>query len=80
MAAVRPISRITAGLVSKATLRVAVEQLMRDCGDDANLYYFPSYEIVKEFFVDAYKEDNRHPKDEIVIAIMQAFERHYCIP
>ena len=53
---------------------------MRDRGDDANLYYFPSYEIVKEFFVDAYKEDNRHPKDEIVIAIMQAFERHYCIP
>lgn len=80
MATFRPVSCITASSVSKATLRVAVDQLMRDCGDDANLYYFPSYEIVKEFFVDAYKEDNRHPKDEIVIAIMQAFERHYCIP
>lgn len=80
MATFRPVSRITASSVSKATLRVAVDQLMRDCGDDANLYYFPSYEIVKEFFVDAYKEDNRHPKDEIVIAITQAFERHYRVP
>ena len=43
-------------------------------------YYFLSYEIVKEFFVDSYKEDDRHPKSEIVIEIMRAFERHYCVP
>ena len=80
LATFRPISCITASSVSKATLRVAVDQLMRDHEDDAHLHYFPSYEIVKEFFVDSYKEDNRHPKSEIVIAIMRAFERHYCIP
>jgi hypothetical protein len=80
MATFRPISCLTASSVSKAILRVAVDQLMRDSADDADMFYFPSYEIVKEFFLDPYRDDNRHPKPEVVEFIMKTFERHFCIP
>ena len=80
MATFRPISCLTASSVSKSILRSAVDQLLRDHASDSNLFYFPSYEIVKEFFVDPYQEDNRHPKDEVVRFIMETFERHYCVP
>ena len=78
MATFRPISCLTASSVSKAILRVAVDQLMRDFSGDRDLFYFPSYEIVKDFFVDAYDADNRHPRPEVVEFIMKTFERHYC--
>lgn len=80
MATFRPISCLTASSVSKAILRVALDQLMRDSSEDTDTYYFPSYEIVKELFVDPYRDDNRHPKPEIVEFIMKTFERHFCIP
>ena len=79
MATFRPISCLTASSVSKSILRSAVDQLFRDCSDD-RIFYFPSFEIVKEFFPDPYKEDNRHPKDEIIAFVMQTFERHFCVP
>ena len=80
MATFRPVSCLTASSVSKAILRVAIDQLMRDNADDRALFYFPSYEIVKDFFVDPYEEDNRDPTPEIVRFIMTTFERHFCIP
>ena len=80
MATFRPISCLTASSVSKAILRVAVDQLMRENPDDRALFYFPSYEIVKDFFVDPYEEDNRHPTPEVVKFIMMTFERYFCVP
>lgn len=79
MATFRPISCITASSVSKATLRAALDQMIRDCDGDDRLLYFPSYEIVKDFFVDPYRDDNRHPKQEVIDTIMETFERHYCV-
>jgi len=79
MATFRPISCLTASSVSKAILRSAVDQLMREFADDPNLFYFPSYEIVKDFCIDPYEADNRHPRLEIVHFVMQTFERHYCV-
>jgi len=78
MATFRPVSCLTASSVSKAILRVAIDQLMRAFPDDPALLYFPAYEIVKEFFADAYQEDNRHPKPEIIDFVMQTFARSYC--
>ena len=78
MATFRPVSCLTASSVSKAILRVAVDQLMRACAEDFNLFYFPSYEIVREFFTDPFGEDNRHPKPEVIRFVMETFERHYC--
>jgi hypothetical protein len=78
MATFRPVSCLTASSVSKAILRVAIDQLMRDYIDDQELFYFPSYEIVRDFFADPFGEDNRHPKPEIIRFVMNTFERHYC--
>jgi len=80
MATFRPVSCLTASSVSKAILRSAVDQLVRERTDDDRLHYFPSYEIVKDFFIDSYQDDNRHPKAEIVDFTMRTFERHYCLP
>ena len=74
----RPISCVTANSVSKATLRVALDELMRAHADDENLFYFPAYEIVREAFGDPFLEDNRHIKPEILQAVMTTFERMYC--
>lgn len=76
MATFRPISCLTANSVSKAILRSAVDEFIR--GDPAGAHYFPSFEIVKEFWIDPYGPDNRHPRDEVIQFIMQTFERHYC--
>jgi hypothetical protein len=79
MATFRPVSCLTASSVSKATLRVAIDQLMRDFPDDPDLFYFPSYEIVRDFFSDPFEPDNRHPKPEIIRFVMETFQRHYCL-
>lgn len=73
MATFRDISCISASTVSKSILRVAVDEVIRK--DIQNVYYFPSYEIVKEYFNDAYNDDNRHPKQEVISEIMHAFEK-----
>jgi len=80
MATFRPVSCLTASSVSKSILRSAVDQLLRDHSSDRGLFYFPSYEIVKEFLPDPYQPDNRHPKSEVVDFVMRTFERHFCLP
>ena len=44
-----------------------------------NTYYFPAYEITKEYFVDPFKEDNRHLKDQHIKEIMEIFLKYYCV-
>jgi hypothetical protein len=80
MATFRPISCVTASSVSKAILRVSIDELMRTFSGDSQLLYFPSYEIVKDCVIDPYLDDNRHPKAEVVSFVMETFERHYCRP
>jgi hypothetical protein len=73
----RPVSCLTANSVSKAILRVAVDELLRACDDDPLLFYWPSYEIVTEFFgpARAYGDDRRHVTAEAVGVIMRLFEK-----
>lgn len=75
----RPVSCVTASSVSKAILRVAVDELMRAHPDDTHLHYWPSYEIVKEYCPDPYLADNRHPRPEVIDLVMRAFARHYLV-
>jgi hypothetical protein len=77
VATFRPVSCLTANSVSKAVLRVAVDEFYRAHGEDEKLFYFPSYEIVKEYYRDPYGEDNRHVKAEVVRKIMKTFARHF---
>jgi hypothetical protein len=76
MATFRPVSCITANAASKAILRVAIDELMRS--GRKGVHYFPSYEIVKDVYVDAFQEDYRHLKPPVIDFIMSTFARHYC--
>ncbi|WP_174299388.1 GSCFA domain-containing protein [Caulobacter sp. S45] len=77
MATFRPISCITASSVSKAILRVGIDQVMSEARP--NVHYFPSYEMVLSAYDAPFQEDNRHPRDEIVSEVMDVFERFYCL-
>ena len=75
----RPNSCITSNSVSKAILRVALDQFMRDNLDHFNkdLFYWPSYEIAKEYFDNCYEEDNRHVTGEVVDTITDKFMKYF---
>lgn len=75
----RPASCITANAVSKASLRVAIDDLMRGFSEDKRLHYFPSYEMVTSFLPDPWKDDLRHPRQDVVDMIMQTFKRRYLV-
>jgi GSCFA family len=79
LATFRPVSCITANSVSKSILRVALDELHRAHSRDKRLFYFPSFEMVKEFFRDAFRGDNRHVRDQIVGQIMESFAKHYLV-
>jgi len=74
----RPVSCVTASSVSKAILRAALDEFLRRT-EDFRVHYFPSYEIIQDVVVDAYADDNRHPRKKVVAWVLQTFERHYCV-
>ena len=76
----RPVSAITANTVSKAILRAALDEFLRERWDEVNrrLFYFPAYELVNELFADRFNDDGRHPRRPVVEAIMQVFDAFYC--
>lgn len=76
----RPVSCLTANSVSKAILRAALDEVIRDHGADLNtlLFYFPSYEIAQELFPRRFQLDGRHLATDIVPTIMAIFESIYC--
>ncbi|GBD48708.1 GSCFA domain-containing protein [Methylopila sp. Yamaguchi] len=75
----RPISCIVANSESKAILRAALGELLRDKQPtDDKLFYFPSYEIVTEAFHHQFGGDRRHVFPHVLDLNMKAFERFYC--
>ncbi|MCG6157346.1 GSCFA domain-containing protein [Rubinisphaera margarita] len=77
VATFRPVSCITANSESKAILRASLGEVVRSHSRDNRLFYFPSYELVKEYFTDPYEQDNRHVQPEIVEQVMNLFAQHY---
>jgi hypothetical protein len=80
VATFRPVSCVSANSVSKAILRAALDELMRENAEAIDLFYFPSFEIVSTYFQDPYQLDNRHVRPHVVRTIMEAFVRHYVVP
>ncbi len=78
----RPVSAISANSVSKAVLRAALDEFLRDRAELVNreLFYFPSYEIVHDYFRDPFEEDNKHVTSYVASQIIQTFARYYCAP
>lgn len=62
--------------VSKAVLRVAIDEYRRENPDMA--HYWPSYEIVRHVFAGSMADDMRHPDDWVIHFIMGLFEVTWC--
>jgi hypothetical protein len=76
----RPVSAVTANCVSKSILRAALDEFLRRHETELNtsLYYFPAYEFVTEYFVDPFREDNRHLAPIVPGTIISFFVDQYC--
>ncbi|MCU0910886.1 MAG: GSCFA domain-containing protein, partial [Rhodobacteraceae bacterium] len=80
IATFRDNSCITSNSVSKAVLRVAIDEVLREVGHEGVLHYWPSYELVNDVFRAPYKPDRRHPEAEVLSYIMTLFEHVWCDP
>ncbi len=78
IATFRDVSCISANSVSKATLRVAVDEVLRDVRDDGHLFYWPSYELVMDVFRAPFRSDRRHVRPVVLSYIMRLFETAWC--
>ena len=78
VATFRDVSCITANSVSKATLRVAIDEVCREVRDEGRLFYWPSYELVTDVFRSPYKADRRHVRPVVLSYIMHLFESAWC--
>ncbi len=78
IATFRDVSCITANSVSKATLRVAVDEVLREVRQDGHLFYWPSYELVTDVFRSPYRADRRHVRPVVLNYIMRLFETAWC--
>lgn len=76
----RDISCITANTVSKAIIRSALDEFLREHEDELNktLFYFPSMELVQFGFTDPWGNDWRHPESYVLDTVMKVFEASYC--
>lgn len=80
IATFRDVACLTANSVSKAVLRVAIDEVVREFRDEGKLSYWPSYELVTDVFHNPFKPDRRHPKNQILNYIMTLFEHTWCEP
>jgi len=78
VATFRPVPCITANSASKAILRAALDEFLRELTDDGVAYYWPSYEIVLDVFYRRWIHDRRHVRREILDYVMTVFERVWC--
>jgi hypothetical protein len=76
----RPVSCLTANTASKAIIRAALDEFLREHEDELNrsLFYFPSMELVMRCFIDPWSEDERHPESYVIDTVMKVFEAAFC--
>lgn len=76
----RPVSCLTANLVSKSIIRAALDEFLRENENEINdrLFYFPSMELVMLGFIDPWDKDARHPQSYAIDTVMKAFEAAFC--
>jgi GSCFA family len=69
---------LTSNSVSKAVLRVAIDEMVRETAGEGVLHYWPSYELVTDVFHLPYKADRRHVPEPVLDYIMTLFETIWC--
>ena len=75
----REMGCIPANSVSKAILRVALDQLMNEFKGDAGLHYFPSYELILDCLQNPFEADRRYLGKDVVNFAMTLFANHYIV-
>lgn len=78
VATFRDIPCTSASMVSKAILRVAIDELYQMYKDDPKFFYWPSYELVKEFN-NQFEADNRHVSNNTVQTVLDVFDKYYLV-
>ncbi len=75
----RLISPVVANTASKALIRAAVDDFLRQNTEllNSTYFYYPSYEIVTELSAVPFEEDNLHVTRQTVEYILDLFARHY---
>jgi hypothetical protein len=76
----RPVSCLTANAASKAIIRAALDEFLREHEGELNdsLFYFPSMELVMQGFTDPWESDMRHPEPYVLDTVMRVFEAAFC--
>jgi hypothetical protein len=76
----RPVSAVTANSASKAIVRAALDEFLRNHQEEVGRrsFYFPSYELAANYFIDPYGADNRHIAPTVAAGIIRYFVKHYC--
>ncbi len=80
IATFRPVSCISANSASKAIIRAALDETMRELDEDLrqDVFYFPAFEIINECFPNRFLDDGRHLHPMIVPSVMRLFEATFC--
>jgi hypothetical protein len=78
VATFRPVSCVTANSASKALLRGAVDEVIREVGAEGAMFYWPSYEIVLDVFDNQWIADRRHVRSAVLDFVMSLFEQTWC--
>lgn len=80
IATFRDISCITANSTSKAIIKAALDETIRELVAEQrrDVFYFPAFEIINECFPSRFGEDGRHLHPMIVPSVMRLFEATFC--
>jgi hypothetical protein len=74
----RPISPLTASAASKAILRAAVDEFLRNHPQlNRSLFYFPGFEMVVDVMIDPLMDDNLHLEERHAQKVVAAFTRAF---
>lgn len=74
----RDVGCLSASSVSKAILRVALDDILRKYKDEGYLHYFPSYELMTDVFQYPYALDRKHLRKQPLEYAMTLFENTWC--
>lgn len=78
MGTYRPISPLTASAASKAILRAALDEFLRNHPQlNRNLFYFPGFEMVVDVMIDPLMDDNLHIEERQAQKVVAAFTRAF---
>lgn len=74
----QPVSPVTANSASKAILRAALDEFLRDHPErNRALFYFPGYEMVNDVMIDPLQDDNLHLGEWQARKVVAAFARAF---